>query len=323
MTSTDACVEALLSEIRKRSSGEPGASIKAITDTLAQKYPGSAFVFYGSGNSVSADEAATDIVFDFYVIGRSYKDLYDHALLRIANRVIPPNVFYLEVQTDQGTVRAKYAVLSIDHFERLNSPKTFHSYFWARFAQPCRILSDDTLLTRRIEYALVNAISTFLGRSAGLIDNEPFAPELLWQRGLGVSYKAELRAEDPSRAKKLIASYGDWAANVTAPALMAAEIPTKTFADKTIGIIQSPSQRRTRLAWKLRSLFGGFLSVIRLLKGTQTFDGGIEYIAWKIERHTGVHIPLSDWERAHPFLATPQVVWRYRNLRKTASSKAP
>ena len=45
------------------------------------------------------------------------------------------------------------------------------------------------------------------------------------------------------------------------------------------------------------------LSVARLAKASATFAGGADYIAWKINRHAGTKIELSDWQKKHP-LAT-------------------
>ena len=38
-------------------------------------------------------------------------------------------------------------------------------------------------------------------------------------------------------------------------------------------------------------------------------------MAWKIRRHTSVDVPVKDWERRHPLLASPLLVLRYYTLR--------
>ncbi len=45
---------------------------------------------------------------DFYLIVADYRAAYGKSWLAMANRLIPPNVFYFE----QGGLAAKYAVLS-------------------------------------------------------------------------------------------------------------------------------------------------------------------------------------------------------------------
>lgn len=284
---------------------------QTLVDALGEKHRGSAILFYGSGASVARLDDPASVVFDFYVIGDSYETLYDAPLLRTMNRLIPPNVFYFETPSRFGTLRAKYAVLTLDHFEKLVSEQTFHSYFWARFAQPCRIHAGDAAMTARLETALARAISTFCKRASGLLES-PFTARALWLAGLGASYKAELRAEDEARAGKLLDSYGGWAENVTAPALTLAGLSPRA-EDGKIALANPPPKNAP--AWRLRAVQGTFLSVARLLKGTQTFKGGIDYIAWKIKRHSGIDIGVTDWERKHPMLGAPGAALRYYRLR--------
>ncbi|MCC2659180.1 MAG: hypothetical protein K0Q76_4288, partial [Panacagrimonas sp.] len=54
------------------------------------------------------------------------------------------------------------------------------------------------------------------------------------------------------------------------------------------------------------------LNVLRLLKAACTFDGAADYAAWKVERHSGVKLELSPWQRRHPLLAAPVVYLRLR-----------
>ncbi len=57
-------------------------------------------------------------------------------------------------------------------------------------------------------------------------------------------------------------------------------------------------------------LLGKALTVLRLMKGVFTFDGAVDYAAWKIERHSGITPKLSPWQRRHPILASPALLWR-------------
>ena len=273
---------------------------RLIANALDAKYPGSAIFLYGSGISVSANENPADILFDFYVIAPDYRSAIENPLERFAARAIPPNVYYVETKTEAGLLRAKYALLSLAALERLVSGKTFHSYFWARFAQPSRLVVAPEDLRARMIGAVAEAIETFLRQSQGLADN-PRDWASVWLAGLNASYKAELRAEKSDRAKKLIDSYGAWP-SMTAFAL-------------------SPDARKSGLAdikWKMRAIFGAFLSVARLLKATATFRGGIDYIAWKVKRHAGVDVGVKPWERKFPFIAAPVVAIRYYKLRARA-----
>jgi hypothetical protein len=47
---------------------------------------------------------------------------------------------------------------------------------------------------------------------------------------------------------------------------------------------------------------GKALSVVRLAKASGTYAGGIDYIAWKINRHAGTDIEITPWQRRWPLL---------------------
>ena len=68
------------------------------------------------------------------------------------------------------------------------------------------------------------------------------------------------------------------------------------------------------LTWAIRILQGKILSVLRLVKGTLTFDGGVDYILWKIKRHSGVTMEASPFLRRHPILAMLVLSWRLYRL---------
>ena len=243
--------EAYLSAVLSRPASGAASTIAA---ALAKRYPGSAVFIYGSGISVSADDDPSSVVFDYYVIVPDYRTAVNRVGERIAAQVLPPNVYYFELATPEGMLRSKYALLSVAAFERLVSKRTFHSYFWARFAQPSRLVACPADLRPRMIGAIRTAIETFLQRSQGLAD-DPLSWRAVWLAGLNASYRAELRAETSDRAAKLIVNYGDWPENVASFAL-------------------DPAVRRSggaSAAWRLRSVVGAFLSVARLLKATTTF----------------------------------------------------
>ncbi len=275
-----------------------------VGERIAELFPGSAVLIYGSGISVSADEDPTAIMFDYYLIAPSYRRAFPGSLERLAAQALPPNVYYFETPSPMGVLRAKYAVLSVDHFDRLVSSKTFHSYFWARFAQPSRIVTAPPEMERRILDGVKTAARTFLANARGLAAaNADW--RAIWLAGMNASYRAELRAESGGRAEKLVATYGQWPRRLADFALAnAGADASATFPSKT-----------SAFAWRVRAVQGGFLSVARLLKATATFDGGIDYIAWKIQRHTGIDVQVKPWERRLPLIAAPVVALRYYRMR--------
>lgn len=278
-------------------------TIQSLSDEIENKFPGCSIILYGSGISILKGAEQQDVLYDFYVIVPSYKDAFKSKMIAFLNYILPPNVYYLETQNQNGALRAKYAVLSIDHFEKLVSRKTFHSYFWARFAQPCKIINTTPTMKPRLTRIIQTAIDTFIYHATPLIGNtsnesRPKSHDI-WIAGLSRSYRAELRAEKPERVKKLLESYGEWPEKVT---------PISTKAN---------GRHFSALGWKIRSIQGGLLSVLRLLKGTLTFEGGVDYIVWKISRHAGFTVPVRDWERKWPLLGAPFLARRYYKLKKT------
>ncbi len=271
---------------------------------LQDKFPDCAILLYGSGNSILSTADPSEILFDFYVIVPSYRKAYGSRLIAFLNYAIPPNVFYLEEKFGDKKLRAKYAILSLAHFEKLVSKRTFHSYFWARFAQPSVIVAAPDDMRERLGQSIEMAINTFVHRAAPLAGPDASVGQI-WRQGLSRSYKAELRAEQPGRVDDLLASYGDWPDRVT----------------RLKGSSQVGRAWQSRLAWRLRALQGAFLSVIRLLKGTVTFQGGVDYIAWKISRHAGFALPVKNWERRFPILGAPFLGARYYRLKRQLAAR--
>ena len=50
--------------------------------------------------------------------------------------------------------------------------------------------------------------------------------------------------------------------------------------------------------------------VARLAKASFTFAGGVDYIAWKINRHAGTDIQIKPWQRRWPLLAAVSLLPR-------------
>ena len=123
-----------------------------------------------------------------------------------------------------------------------------------------------------------------------------------------------MRVEKPERAVLLYQSWEDHYRALTL--LVMDELPFKVNreqdAPQPIFHIQiSPQTRRlNRLGWMLRRLQGKFLSLFRLMKAAFTFQGGVDYLVWKLERHTGVPIEVTPKVRRHPLIYGWGMMWR-------------
>jgi hypothetical protein len=234
-----------------------------------------AVLFYGS---CLREKNLDGLMLDFYLIVSNYRAAYGKRWLASANRLIPPNVFPAE---HDGLI-AKYAVLSEADFERLNGPETRSVSVWARFAQPSRLVwARDEAARRRAIDAVSRAAPTLLATAGRKEGEEPLE---WWRRAFALTYSAELRAERKGRAQSVVDADVERYERFSGPVI--ALLPAGTKAG----------------GWARRRLEGKALSVLRLAKASATYAGGAEYIVWKINRHAGTDIKLSDWQKRHPLL---------------------
>jgi len=285
----------------------------SLRDALLERYNEAvdAILFYGS--SLRSGDALDGLV-DLYLVVDDYRNAYRKPLPALFNWLLPPNVYYFEVAVGGNLVRAKYTVISMRDLERGTSTKWFHSYLWGRLSQPCGLLySRNEETGRQVQRALARAVLTFLTRVLPALP-EQLDSAAIWQQGLALSYQAELRAERPARAVHLYEFWEDHYLAVTSEAMR--ELPFKVtseqHASRALYTVQIP--RHTRIlshpGWLLRRFQGKVLSVLRLMKAAFTFQGGIDYIAWKLERHTGVPIEVTPKMRRHPLIYSWGLVWR-------------
>ena len=60
----------------------------------------------------------------------------------------------------------------------------------------------------------------------------------------------------------------------------------------------------------LRRALGKLMSILRLLKALFTFSGGLDYIAWKLERHSGQQVVIPARVRRFPLLFIWGFCWQ-------------
>lgn len=274
----------------------------ALADAIRTRHGAiAAVLFYGSClRQPAASATAPEGVLDFYVVVDSYRGAYPGPVLAWANALVPPNVFHIAASWREHPLRAKYAVISMAQFRRGLSRQSLQTSLWARFAQPSRLIWVRDLAARAsIESALADAVVTMTAAVAPLLPADTEVEEL-WLRGFRETYRAELRTEDAARARHLYEDSRTRYEAITPWALAQAG--------------PAGGRRSAQVRWAGRRVLGKTLSVLRLIKGLFTFDGGVDYILWKIERHSGVHLPVSPWQRRHPLLASPVFLWRLYRL---------
>jgi len=288
-------------------------AIHALADHLLATYGEAvqAILFYGSCLRTGDDRGG---LVDLYVLVERYRNAEPRRILAILNKLLPPNVFYIEVPFEDRVVRAKYAILSLADLKKGTSRRWFHSYLWGRFAQPTGLVfSRNEQIAMVVPSALAQAVLTFIGRVLPLVPS-PFTARDLWQQGLSLSYRAELRAERPEKLARLYEAAPAYYERITRSAMNLLSIPVdiqqKDGAYLYETAISGRTRRICRADWIVRRWQGKLLSVLRLLKGWLTFRGGINYVLWKIERHSGIKIDIPPRLKRYPLVAACVIFWR-------------
>jgi hypothetical protein len=256
---------------------------------VAALYPDAAraVLFYGS---CLRAQQLDGLMLDFYLIVSSYRDAYGKSWLATANRLIPPNVFPFE----HNGLAAKYAVLSEDDFRRECSVSARSVSVWARFAQPSRLVwSADEQATQMAVGAIARAAPTLLELTRpSMTDADAADPLAIWRKGFSLTYGAELRAERGSRPGDIVDAdperYRSFAEAAGFPV-------NRGYNDE--------QRAGSEQAWRWAQRRGKRTTVLRLAKASLTFAGGIDYLAWKINRHAGTQIEIKPWQRRWPLAA--------------------
>lgn len=293
-----------LEELRRRETAQPvAAPIAAISEAARRRHGGgvAAVLFYGSCLRLGSD---ADKIVDLYLLVDSYTACYGRGFAALTNWLLPPNVFYIETPFEGRTVRAKYAVVSLADFDKGAGGRWFHPYLWARFAQPCRLAwCRDDAVRASVTAALAGSARKCLAEGLALM-GERFTTAELWVALFRQTYSSELRAEPPGRAAEI------HAADAAHYAELAALVLPALGARREEGGQWRAAAKAAGGSWALRRVQGKLLSVARLVKAAFTFQDGAQYLLWKIERHSGVTIDVTPWQRRHPVLASSVLFWK-------------
>lgn len=257
-------------------------AVGVLARSLADRFDGTlAILFYGS---CLRDSTLNGIV-DFYVLTARPRGLVD--------RLAPPTVHFIA----ETGLRAKVAVMPLGAFARAMRPDAMSPHLWARFCQPTAIVwTADQTARGAVHAALADAVRTAAWWA------ERLAPagasgEQAWRALFDHTYGAEWRAERADRPVLLVAADRQrW----------------QQVARLTFTAPPPAERRRARRSWMWRRRLSRMLAAARLVKAAFTAQGGADYLAWKIERHSGRAVPLSDWQRRHPLLAALPLWLRLR-----------
>jgi hypothetical protein len=272
--------------------------VRDMAAAIAARHPSArAVLYYGS---TLRDAQLDGLMLDFYLIVTDYRQAFDAKWLARANRWLPPNVFPFE---HDGLI-AKYAVLTEADFARFASRRTRNVSVWARFAQPSRLVwSADAAAAETAIDSIAQAAPALLWAARPCLP-DTIEPLDLWRQSFALTYAAELRAERKGRAGSVVDADPDRYRAFTAPALAAAGLPAHIVENQLVFDRPMSSAERVqgRRAWARRRREGKALTLLRLAKASATYAGGIDYLAWKISRHSGQTIEIRPWQRKWPIL---------------------
>ena len=286
---------------------EPSGRVKSVCQDIAARHPGrvQAFIYYGSS---LRDMDNPEKMLDFYVIVDSYRKTHRNPLRALLNAIIPPAVYYHEMDHSDGvTTTCKYSIMSIKAFERRCGGSAFLSVTWGRFSQPCIVLFPASASAQnRIQSARVKAVRHMAKQTAPLFDS-PVDNVGFWARGFRESYRTELRPESSeARSREIVERYEERYKDIMAILF--------GRPDKAGNYDLSPMNGSgfwARFKWFGRRLIGKPVGGIRVLNSALTFDGGLDYVQRKLENHSGVRIDVTESQRRHPILWSPILAWKY------------
>lgn len=268
-----------------------------------------AILFYGS----VLRTGDLDGVMDFYVL----TDRPRRGLRGVAGRVLWPDVSYHEVEHQGRVLRAKVASMTLAQFAIAVRGQGADTTIWTRFVQPSALVWSAEPGVEGVVIAAVAEAARTATRFAAALGPDEGPPEAYWSALFQQTYAAEFRVEKGGRERSILAY--DLARYER---LLLACWREAGMLEREAGGAVSPrldfAQRRSlNAAWRLRRRLGKPLNVARLIKAAFTFEGAARYAAWKIERHTGMAVPLTPWRENHPVLAAPGVLWRLWRARNT------
>jgi hypothetical protein len=264
-----------------------------------------AVLFYGSCLRTKDGSA----LMDFYVLIDGAKGYGKGVMSRFAHRLMPPFVRYVKHEDQGKLIHAKVSVITLSRFEALAQQKALDISIWARFAQPTALVYVANVAARnRVEGALRSAIITAMNWAVCFGPSEGTA-SAYWKALFRKTYAAELRIEDQSRADQIVDMEAGRYVALFEPALVAAGYDLEKTGTQTYRVEMSAAQRRgLQRKWLACRIASKTSNLLRILKGAFTFEGRADYVAWKIERRTGIILELTNWQRAHPVLSLPKIL---------------
>jgi hypothetical protein len=308
---------ALLATVAEQCALPVAEELQALSQVLRARFGDalSGLLFYGS---CLRNGDPTEGLVDLYVLVDDYANVHTHLLPRLANQWLPPTVFLLKtVLPDGRTLHAKCALISLKDFED-GIGGWFQSYLWGRFSQPSRLVYvRDQGVQGRVHVALATGVIRMMSETLGAQD-ATFTSFAFWERAFALTYGTELRPEKASRPTEIVTHNAEYYSRVTRDAVASVPGLSPSFnqADGFIRDCDGARQQQTRRRWKVRRVQGRTLNVLRLIKSFFTFEDGVDYVIWKLERHLGEPVKVSPHLHRYPLIFCWPLLWRLLRNRR-------
>ena len=311
---SDTIRQILVDELTTTVPDEVGQFAEFIVGRLGHRPLG--ILFYGSVLRKVDPEG----ILDFYVITDRSFSLNGNCLARLANHILPPNVYYMEHEVGGQPMRAKVAFLSCGQFQKRSTIFTMDTTIWARFCQPMRMVwvRDDGSADRLLQ--IIRQCVVTASCWAALLGPERAVAEDYWHHLFARTYEAELRVEKKGRSHNLLKGKEERFSAILRASWQQASLAYHEEEGRLCPHLTSSARMKAERNWQRIRLLGKPLNVVRLIKAAFTFKDGVSYLVWKIRRHTGKEIHVSSFEKQHPILMLPLFLWRARHVRGSRTS---
>lgn len=274
-----------------------------------------AAVFFGSRSSgvVTTAASAYDLMLVSDEPARFYRAMQTAGLLRrsasiltILDPILPPT----QIRLSRERWLVKASVLSLGALRRATSPSRKDQFIAGRLFQDVHVVwARDEAFAKAVHGAIESARLVTLDWVAPDLPASFTVPEYLGQL-FRTSFRFEVRPEAGGRADALCAAQAARLVPIFEGVLrsLAAQGRLREAGEGTYALAQPVSgsfRRRVFMEWsRVRA-------TARWPKHAVTFDGWLDYIVRKAERHSGETIVLGPWERRLPFIFLWPRVFRF------------
>jgi hypothetical protein len=316
---------ALVAEVAARALAQPGdEALVAAVGRLARISGDTLLgvVFFGS-RLTGAAKANAFSAYDGFVVVEDYRAFYERArvagltgkspaAMALVSRWLPPTQFSLRF-AGEG-VHLKAAIVRFDTFRRETSARRRDHFCIGRLFQPARVLCARDDVTRD---ALVEALVAAHRETWAWL--RPWLPPRFDAAGYGraalsVSMSWEIRPEPGGRAESLWEAQSAEQVPVFAALLhelAAAGEVAPAAGEPGAWAAARPVDRRERLRWQLYFRRSIARATARWLKHVVSFEGWLDYILRKANRHSGEPVELTPREKRWPWIFLWGRLFRY------------